>query len=96
MQRIAALIGCPAVQELRLTAVASALGLSNLCLKPAVAARLQALIVTADRRLRASQVDSCGTLRRRSFPPLNEYGHTQPPLSHRILGETALAPPGLF
>jgi hypothetical protein len=38
VQGIAALIGRPAVQELRLTPVASALGLSNLSLKPAVAA----------------------------------------------------------
>jgi hypothetical protein len=74
MQRIAALIGGPAVQALGLMAVSTALGLSDLALKLAIAARLEPLVATGDGGMAASEVDACHEARDRSFLPVNDYG----------------------
>jgi hypothetical protein len=58
MHGLAALISGLAMQALRLTLMAAALCLSDLSLKPAVAARLQAIIVTRDRSLLAALIYS--------------------------------------
>lgn len=96
MYCLAALISGLAMQALRPTLMATALCLSDLPLKPAIAVRLQTIIVTRDRRLLAPEVDSYGVAWGRSFLFLDEYGQTQPPVSDCILRETAIAPLRLF
>jgi len=58
MQRIAALLGRSAVQALGLMAMSTALGLRDLALKLAIAARFEPLVATGDGGMVTSQVDS--------------------------------------
>jgi len=73
--------------------VAAALGLGDPGFHSSVEpARFQTLAVARDRDVFQAQVDPHRFLRRRTLFHRQFHRQTQPPIAHRILRETALAP----
>src|SRR5207253_6715088 len=93
MQRVPAPVRRPAMQALRLTLVAAALGLGNARLDVAIeATALAASPIARDRHLLQPQVNAHRLFRCDGGLALHLHSQAEPPVPHRILGKAALAP----
>src|SRR5437879_5415358 len=93
MQCVPAPVRRPAVQELSLTLVATALGLGNARLDvPIEAAALAARPIARDRHLLQSQVNAYRLLWRDGRLDRHLHWQAEPPIPHRILRKAALPP----